>query len=179
MRNATPAQVAVAQVLLARVQAATARSPYVVRPTRAGFDVTMDLANAQWWAALQRQGLRRTHVHHVALHPKRKRLTITDEAFELAWAVGPGAGLMPRLGARVAQHSGRIVNVKFGRTVATGQTGTGYTFSTEEGRGLITTAAKDLQWSQRLGTGEKVGIAVGFLGLLVAALTVVLMITVS
>jgi hypothetical protein len=167
---------------LARVQAAAAGTPYVVRPTRAGFDVSLDVSNARWWTPLQRQGVRRTFVHHVALGRRGKWYSITDDAFEMDWSVGAGAGLVPQVGARIAAQAGRIANVSFGKTAAIRYDGASgptyhYSFSSEEGRQLITAAAKELRWSQRPGTAEKIGIAVGVLGLAVAVLTVVLAIS--
>lgn len=169
--------------LLARVQAAVAGSPYVVRPTRAGFDVSLNVDDARWWASLQRQGVRRAYVHHVVLSRRGKRYSITDDAFELDWAVGAGAGLVPRVGARIEQQAGRIVNVSFGRSASAGDGAFGrpreYRFSSEEGRQVITAVAKELRWSQSRGTAEKVGLAVGVLGLAVAVLTVILAISLA
>lgn len=39
------------------VAAAVEGTPYKVVPTKRGFDVELDVANAQWWGLLNRAGL--------------------------------------------------------------------------------------------------------------------------
>ncbi|WP_328994784.1 hypothetical protein OG394_09765 [Kribbella sp. NBC_01245] len=167
----------VAVELMAAVEASLVDSPYVVRPTRAGFDVALNLTDARWWSLYQRQGLRHTFVQHVALKRSSRLYRVTDEAYEVDWAVGAAAGLEPRLGIRIKHRAGRVVNLTFTPASAVRDVQTDYTFSSEEARRLITNAARRLGWVQRLDRAQKVGIIIGVAGLAVALTTIFLAIT--
>ena len=48
-----------------RMQEVTEGTPYVVRETDAGFDVTLDIVDAQWFGILNKAGLSKVYTHHV------------------------------------------------------------------------------------------------------------------
>lgn len=152
--------------LYARVQEAAAGTPYLVTPTADGFDVTVDVAVPQWRNILYRQHARKVFTHRVSLDEREKKLTITDELYELQWSVGvaPGEVPTPRIGGRLSVQSGRVWHISGFKRVGTRADGSvgvvdEYTFSSEEGRRLITDPAKELGWRETLGKEAKIGLA--------------------
>lgn len=49
------------------VQRAAAGTPYVVSVTEGGFDVGLDIVDAQWFGLFNAAGLQKTYVHHVTM----------------------------------------------------------------------------------------------------------------
>lgn len=160
--------------LYARVQAAAADTPYVVTRTENGFDVSVDVATPQWRDLLYRQRVQRVFTYHVAVDEQNKKIAVTDSLYEVEWSAGVGsAGLgqipVPHLRASVSKQSGRIWTKSSYKTIGIGDDGSvgtvrEYTFSSEEGRRLITEPARELGWTQARGTTEKIGIVVAILG---------------
>ena len=91
--------------LVTVVRAASRDTPYVVRETPKGFDLTIDVADARWLAILKAHGLRKVFTHEVALDEAKQQLSITDVSNTLSWGAG---GASPRLSAvrlvKTARH---------------------------------------------------------------------------
>ena len=81
--------------LITAVRAAAAGTPYAVRETPKGFDLTIDVADAQWLAVFKAHGLKKVFTHKVALDEARQSMTITDVR-----TPSPGAVAAPRPGSR-------------------------------------------------------------------------------
>ena len=150
--------------LYRRVQEAAAGTPYVVTETEKGFDVTLDVVNAEWYGVFNKAGLAKVFTHHVAV-PEPGVYTITDDARTVEWIAGS-----PRTGATVERQIGRIKEVGFHKIWAFDEHGrfglqADYTFSSEEGRQLITGIADQMGLTQRRGAAEKAGLAAGLITL--------------
>ena len=136
-------------------------TPYVVTPTAEGFDVGIDIVDARWFEQYRKVGLTRTFVHHVAVDGTT--YTITDDSRTLEWEAGAA-----RLGASYERFSGRKYELSFRRTVALSERGrvekvVDYTFSSEEGRRLIKSAAKEQGLKEHLPLSAKIGLWVAIL----------------
>lgn len=134
--------------LINAVRRATKDTPYVLTETAAGFDVSIDLTNANWLGTFRERDIKRTFVHKVRLKEPRKRYTITDHTHRVSWSVNG-----PTLGARIERTAGRQKSVEFGGRLGRRDDGSfGFTetfrFSSEEGRRLITEPATALGWTQ-------------------------------
>ena len=91
-------------------------TPYVVTATDRGFDVGIDIVDAQWFELYRKVGLERTFVHHVAVDGST--YTVTDDSRTLEWEAGH-----PRLGATLERFVGRRYEFSFQKTIAvTGET---------------------------------------------------------
>ncbi|WP_181313007.1 hypothetical protein [Nocardioides campestrisoli] len=139
-----------------RVQAATEGTPYVVKRTSSGFDLTLDVADAQWFGLFNRAGLKKVFVHHVKVTPET--FSITDESTEVRWEAGH-----PRVAASATKTMGRSIEFGHEKIWAIRDDGTvgrvvDYRFDSEEGRDLITLVGKDLGLSSRAGGAEKIGL---------------------
>jgi hypothetical protein len=153
---------------LAAVQQAAAGTPYAVTPTDAGFDVALNIVDAEWYGLFNKAGLSKAYTHHVSV-PEDSTYSITDDAREVEWVAGT-----PRVSATASRQVGRVKefgvqkvwafdeNGKFGKVVD-------YRFNSEEGRDLITLIADNLGLKQERGTAEKIGLYVG-LGTIAALL---------
>jgi hypothetical protein len=147
------------------VRALAERSPYAVEQTDKGFDVQVDVADAHWFALVERQGLRTTVRHVVAVHEARRTFTITDDVRSLSWQ----AGGRPVLAASASRSYGRTV--EFGRQkvwawddkLRLGKV-LDYTLDTEESRALIRTAAGALGYTERMPLVMKFALGMAVLG---------------
>ena len=62
-----------------RVRAAAEGTPYAVTQTPGGFDVALDIVDAQWFGLFNKAGLRKAYIHHVKVKDDGA-FTITDES---------------------------------------------------------------------------------------------------
>lgn len=160
--------------LMQRVQRAAEGTPYVVAETEKGFDVQLDVVDAQWFGLINKAGLQRTFIHHVTF-PQPGTYAITDESRTVEWVAGA-----PRIGGSIEVFRGRIIELGAEKVWAFDEHGelgiqADYTFSSEEGRELITDLADQLGLEQRRGTAEKIGLSFAVVALVGAAIVVVLL----
>jgi hypothetical protein len=151
----------------------TEGTPYSVTARDDGFDVGLDIVNARWFGIYSAQGLKRVFVHRVKLDGKQ--YTITDRTYSVSWSAG-----IPRLNLQAEAFVGRKYQFSARKTWALNGEGepakvVDYTFSSEEGRGMIKAAAREVGLKERMPWSVKAplifGIAVGVLsvgGVLVA-----------
>lgn len=165
---------AAAQELIRRVREVSEGTPYVVHETDAGFDVTLDIVDAQWFGLFNKASLTKVYVHHVAV-PEPGVYTISDESRTVEWVAG-----VPTLGRAEVVH-GRVKELGVQKVWAFDDHGrfgvqADYRFGSEEGRDLVTGVARELGLTSRRGAAEKTGLVVGAIGLvggLVAVVAVV------
>ena len=137
--------------LVAAVRAATTDTPYIVRETARGFDLTVNVADARWLAVLKAHGLDKVFTYEVALDPAKQDLTITDVASTVSWSAGGGS---PRLSAGKRVQRGRVLEKslrkEWGVDLATGEVDrvVDHSFSSSQGRDLIRDVATAQGWSE-------------------------------
>lgn len=158
--------------LFRRVQEAAAGTPYAVTETDEGFDVSLDIVDAEWFGLFNKAGLEKVYVHHVAV-PKPGVYTITDDSRTVEWVAG-----VPRVTASAERQYGRVIEFGAQKVWAFDEHGhfgpqADYRFNSEEGRDLITGVADQLGLTQRRGGAERIGLYVGLVALVAAAITVV------
>ena len=156
------------------VQEALDGEPYAVAPTADGFDVTLDVVDAQWYGLFNKAGLTKAFIHHVRVGDDGS-YSITDDSRELEWVAG-----VPRLGATASRQVGRVKEFSFRKTYALDENlqpakVVDYSFSSEEGRSLITAVADRLGLKQQRGTAEKIGIWFAVIGGVGALITVIVL----
>ncbi len=155
------------------VRDATTDTPYVVTSTPQGFDVTLDVVDAQWFGLFDAAGLTKVHTHHVAV--AGERYSITDDAREVEWVAGT-----PRAAATAERQYGRVIELgaeKVWAFDARGRFGVraDYRFDSEEGRQLITGLADHLGLKARRGAAERTGLILGAIGGVGALVTLVVL----
>ncbi|MFN3001654.1 hypothetical protein [Mycolicibacterium wolinskyi] len=148
------------------VAAATQDTPYRVIDTKKGFDVQLDVDNAQWWGLFHHTGLTSTFRWRVVEHASY--FTITDRKVRLKFAAG-----VPRFAFSWEMQSGRIpaftrekiwTLTDRGRIEAVGN----YRFNSREGRDLIRLVAQRLglkerqPWSVKLAVAAVLATPIGF-----------------
>jgi hypothetical protein len=153
-----------------RVEAVTEGTPYVVTPTDAGFDVTLDIVDAQWFGLFNKAGLEKVYIHHVSV-PGDGSYTVTDDARTIEWVAGvPQAkGSAERVYGRVKEFGVQKVwafdeSGRFGQVVD-------FRFNSEEGRDLVSGVADQLGLRQKRGAAEKTGLVFGVVAGIGAVLT--------
>lgn len=122
-------------------------TPYVVTPTERGFDVTLNVADAQWHGLINKAGVTKVVTHHVSLDGDRYE--ILDDSRELRWVAG-----VPSLHGSYVRQTGRIREFGFEKTWAFDEDGrfrkvVDYSFSTGEGLELIRGVAERLGLEER------------------------------
>ena len=164
------------QELLQELRTAAAGGPYVIEETPQGFDMKIDVVDAQWYTLIRRNGLTKVFTYSVQLDEPEKRYSITDISNEVQWSAGADVDGPPTLVAEASQQRGRVYEKSFsfqtGVDARTHELGApvSYTFSSGEGRDLIRRVAKEAGWSERMGTEQKIGLVVA--GVTVALLLV-------
>ena len=146
--------------LFRRVQAAAEGTPYAVTPTEKGFDVTLDIVDAQWFGLFNKAGLSKVYIHHVAV-PDTGVYTVTDDSRTVEWVAG-----VPELKGSSERQYGRVIELGAQKVWAFDEHGrfgvqADYRFSSEEGRDLVTGVAEQLGLRLRRGAAEKIGLYMG------------------
>ena len=165
------------QALLERLRHRTEGTPYVVTETADGFDMGIDIVDAQWFNMVRLNGLQRVFTYEVALDEEQQRYAITDVAHSVSWDAGAGPDGPPTLHREQSTERGRVYSKSFhletGVDARTGQLGTpvNYRFDSSEGRDIIRDVLKDAGWSEQMGAEQKIGLVVA--GLTVALLVIV------
>ena len=90
-----------------KVRAAAEGTPYAVTETDDGFDVALDIVDAQWYGLLNKAGLHRTWTHHVKLDDDGA-YSITDQSQTVEWVAGA-----PRIAGSIEVTKGRAI--EFGK----------------------------------------------------------------
>ena len=121
------------QEFFERVRAAAEGTPYAVTETTEGFDVTLDIVDAQWFGLFNKAGLRKVYTHHVKLSDDGA-FSVTDESRSLEWVAGT-----PLIAATREVQRGRIKEFGFQKVWAFDEHGNfgvqaDYRFNSEEGR---------------------------------------------
>jgi hypothetical protein len=130
------------------VAAAAQNTPYAVVDTKKGFEVQLDIANAQWWELYNRAGLRKTFRWRVK--ERTSHFTIFDRQIEMHWRAG-----VPGFGASAEVQGGRIFSLSRQKIWALSDRGhvepvVEYKFNSREGRDLIRAVARQLGLKERL-----------------------------
>ncbi len=156
--------------LLERVHQAAEGTPYVVRATDRGFDVSLDLS-ARWSDTLHKAGVRTSCTHHVSF-PGPGTYAVTDDVRELEWHAG-----VARVGARGSRTTGRVREKGFERTYVFDRRRLRFRqvseqgFDSGQGRRLIETAAAELGLRAKRPAAEVIGLVVAAVAGLGAVVT--------
>lgn len=147
--------------LIAAVREAAEGSPYVVQEKPYGFDLRIDIVDAQWWTLLRKSGVKRVFTYEVRTDDRAKKMTVTDVANSVRWSGGGGVSSVPSLHMERSFQRGRVYQYsfqkEFGVDARTGRLGTpvSYSFRSGEGRDLIRDAAKRTGWSEKMPLEQK------------------------
>lgn len=168
--------------LITSIRSAASATPYAVRETPEGFDLTIDVADAQWLAIFRAHGVRKVFTHKVRLKESDHSMTIFDVSNTFSWS---GGGSSPRLTAEASTQRGRVyeksMRKEFGVDLRTGELGkvVDYSFDAGDGRNLIRDVASAEGWTEKMGATQKGGIIVAAATLAVLAVAGVVWLVVS
>lgn len=156
------------------VRAAIDGTPYVVRETERGFDLTLDIVDAHWFELFGAAGLSMVFTHHVDV-PGDGTYAVTDDAQRVEWQAG-----VPTLSASVERRRGHVKEVGFEKTWAFRGDGSygkvvDVRFDSEKGRGIVRAAAKEVGLRKQRGLSERIGLAFAIIGALGALVTVLVL----
>lgn len=159
----------------------TTGTPYTVDRSGDAVTVRIDLADARWWALLQRQGL--TTSYSTTLSPVGPgKAARSDLLSEFEWAAGPDGRLVPRLTGRVSSAGGRVWAVGAEKIWAFGPDGVtkvvDYRLDSGELHQLVSTTLDRAGWSTAFDTQSRIGLwvaAVGALGAVAAGVAVLVL----
>ncbi|WP_420123100.1 DUF3592 domain-containing protein [Nakamurella sp.] len=159
----------------------TAGTPYTVLRAGDAVTVRVDLADARWWALLQRQGLTKTYA--TTLTPAGAgRVARSDLLAEVEWAAGPDGRLVPRLTGHAAAVGGRVWAVGAEKAWALGPDGVStvvdYRLDSGELHGLVRATLERAGWSTALDVQSRIGIwvaAVAAVGAVAAGIAVLVL----
>ena len=160
------------QELIASVREATEGTPYVVEERPNGFNLTVNVIDAQWYTLIRKNGLKRVFTYEVRTYDRSRTLSITDVENSVRWDAGAGVTSPPSLHAERSFKRGRVYQLSFqkqyGFDAQTRQPTkvVDYRFNANEGRDIIRRAATRAGWKERMGAEERG--AVIFAGAIVA-----------
>jgi len=161
-----------------KVRDAAEGTPYLVTATEDGFDVALDIVDAEWFGLFNKAGLNRMFIHHVKMEAD-DAFSITDESRSLEWVAGT-----PRIAASAARSYGRVIEFGSQKVWAFDEHGNfgvqaDYRFDSREGHDLIRGVAGQLGLDERRGTAEKIGLVFGIVGGVGALVTVVVIVVMA
>ena len=160
------------QELIASVREATEGTPYVVEERPNGFNLTVNVVDAQWYTLIRKNGLKRVFTHEVRTYDTSRTLSITDVENSVRWNAGAGVTSPPSLHAERSSKRGRVHQLssqkQYGFDAQTRELTkvVDYRFNANEGRNIIRQAATRAGWKERMGAEERG--AVIFAGAIVA-----------
>ena len=159
---------------LAGVQQAASGTPYAVAATDAGFDVTLDIADAQWFGLFDKAGLTKVYVHHVAVGDDGT-YTVTDDSRSVEWVAG-----VPRAAASAERVYGRVKEFGVQKVWALDEHGrfgpvVDFRFNSEEGRDLVKGVAQQLGLKEKRGAAERTGLIFALVAGVGAVITLVVL----
>ena len=139
------------------VRQAAGGTPYVVTATDAGFDVTLDIVDAQWFGLFNKAGLDKVYIHHVAVADDGT-YTVTDDSRTVEWVAG-----VPRASASAERVYGRVKEFGVQKVWALDEHGrfgpvVDFRFNSEEGRDLVKGVAQQLGLKEKRGAAERTGL---------------------
>ena len=145
------------QDFLDGVRQAASGTPYVVTATEAGFDVTLDIVDAQWFGLFNKAGLDKVYIHHVAVADDGT-YTVTDDSRTVEWVAG-----VPRASASAERVYGRVKEFGVQKVWALDEHGhfgpvVDFRFNSEEGRDLVKGVAQQLGLKEKRGAAERTGL---------------------
>ncbi|HEY8718170.1 hypothetical protein [Pengzhenrongella sp.] len=161
--------------LRAAVAAQAEDTPYQMIPTATGFDLRIDVIDAQWGDLLRDSGIQKVVEHRVALDETQRTMTITDIHLDVRADAGfdaPGGGprLMPsaidkplieKRWGRIDEYSTRrTFGLKEGAPLPVGD----FTFDSAEGHDRIRIPAAELGWTEKAGSVERIARVFGIIG---------------
>jgi hypothetical protein len=160
------------------VRDAAEGTPYLVTATERGFDVALDIVDAEWFGVFNKAGLTRLFIHHVRIEDD-DAFSITDESRSLEWVAGT-----PRIAASAARSYGRAIEFGTHKVWAFDEHGdfgvqADYRFDSREGHDLIRGVAGQLGLEERRGTAERIGLVFGIIGGVGALVTVVVVVVMA
>lgn len=168
------------QHLVEQVRSVVAGGPYVVSERPYGFDLAIDVADAEAASLIRTQGLDHVLTHEVRLDEGARTLSITDVSHRVRWEPDPAGG--PRLSLHRDRldrsvRQPRTSSPSFGEELGVGSADAahlgGRPVASGEGRELVREAAEALGWREQKGRDRRLALAVAGIavaGLLVAAL---------
>ena len=114
---------------------------------------------------MYQQHLEKTFTYRVKLDEAAKVLSITDDSYELHWKRGAdvsGGVPVPTLGAKLSRSMGRLESKSFEKVYAVNEEGqfgkvVDYSFDSGEGRRHIREPARELGWTEKAGTAQRIG----------------------
>lgn len=154
----------------------TAGTPYTVDRAGSSVTVRVELADARWWALLQRQGLKTSY--STTLTPVGPaKAARSDQLTEVEWSAGLDGRLQPRLTGRSSAVGGRVWAVGAEKIWAVGPDGLNqvvdYTLDSGELQSLIGATLDRAGWSTAFDTQSRIGLWVAGLAAVGAVAAVV------
>lgn len=139
----------------------TEGTPYAVGRSGNSVSVRVDLADASWWALLQRQGLTRSYSSTLTPVGPAKAAR-ADAQYEFEWAAGPDGRLAPVATGSMSMSGGRSFAVASEQIWALGPGGVqqvvDYRLDSGELHGLIAATLNRAGWSTALDTQARIGL---------------------
>lgn len=169
--------------LAALLEPRLAETPYrLVDVTDDSLTVRIDLADARWWGALSRHGLRETYEFALRVDAVAGTYTLTETSREVEWS-GDVDGPVPHLGAalRTEVFTGRTWS--YTRRIVMGISDHGgveavvnYAFSPSPVRAVLTAAAKEAGLRPQRSGSDRFALVAAIAGGGVALLVVLVMV---
>jgi hypothetical protein len=152
------------------VEAAVADSPYVVTRTGEGFDLTINLADAQWYGVLNKAGLKHDYAYHVTVEGDHFKIKQSWKRVE--WAAGVPTSF------EVEGGSGRIIEWGYQKSWAFDEHGkftkvVDYNFTSQEGLKLIRDLAEPLGLGERRPMEMNLAMVVAMIAIIGAVATLI------
>lgn len=131
-------------------------TPWRVQPTPDGAVVSLDVADAQWWRAMRREGLTESCVFTLGFDPERGTCTVVDEHRVIEWRAGLNGESRPSVDGASRARRGWPVASR-GRRASTASDDAGSVFRPERTRAVLHGILERFEWGGSWGAPRRTG----------------------
>jgi hypothetical protein len=172
-----------AQELTQIVSEAAKDSPYIVKSTDKGFEVSLNIVDAKWVLPLGTGQVKKYFRIDAKLDETTHAATLNDTLYELEWTAGVDGSLVPHIGAQLNMQQGEIHEMQFGAVIGkpTGSTGgqgvVTYSFTSDKAKKWLNEILAANDWKKKMGMQAKIGLTVGAIMVVIGVVGAILALT--
>lgn len=169
-----------AQQLTKIITDAAEGTPYVIKLTEKGFELSLNIIDTKWIQPLNTGKISRYFKIDAVLDETTHKAILNETLFQLEWTAGVDGNLNPRIGAKLEVFQGETYSTQFGVVIGTPKANkqgigiTPYVFSSAEAKRWVNTLLTKNGWKKQRSLNTKIGIVAAVFGIIVSIIGIII-----